>query len=187
MHSLLLRFFLSFWLIIAITIGTAGVGGYLYAERLRDAMESIEIGESMLDASAALETGGRDGLAKWVKEFPTSRAVTIFALDERGHDILERSGPYRLSRMFRRHRQHLRTHEFDDNDPRNLRRSRPHPQLVATDGRVYTFFVSPSRSSQFFWSREDARWLLFVIALVVSGIVSWFLATTMSRPVPETW
>lgn len=183
MRSLLLRFFLSFWLIIAITIGSAGFGGYLYAERLRDAVESFEIGESMLDASAALESGGRDGLAKWVTNIPASRALTIFVLDEHGRDILERRVPFGLNRMFRRHREHPRVHAFDGNDPGNLRRSRPHPQLVSADGRVYTFFVSPTRSSRFFWSSEDVRWLLFIIALVVSGIVSYVLATTMSSPV----
>ena len=33
------------------------------------------------------------------------------------------------------------------------------------------------------WATADARWLVFLIALVVSGIVSWFLALAMSRPV----
>ena len=72
---------------------------------------------------------------------------------------------------------------FADGDPRNLRRSRPHPQLVAADGSVYTFFVAPLRGSQSVWTTADARWLLFIIALVVSGIVSWFLAATISGPV----
>lgn len=183
MHSLLLRFFLSFWLIIAITIGSAGFGGYLYAERLRDAMESFEIDESLLDASAALESGGRDGLEKWITDIPASRAFTLFVLDERGHDILDRQVPFGLSRMFRRHRDHISTHEMDGSDPGNLRRSRPRPQLVAADGRVYTIFVSPTHSSRFFWSSKGARWLLFIIALVVSGVVSYVLATTVSRPV----
>ena len=57
MRSLLLRIFLSFWLIIVVTINTAGVAGFLYAERMRDAIESFEIGDSMLGASAALEAG----------------------------------------------------------------------------------------------------------------------------------
>ena len=33
------------------------------------------------------------------------------------------------------------------------------------------------------WTTADARWLLFVIALLVSGIVSYFLATAISGPV----
>ncbi len=183
MRSLLLRFFLSFWLIIVVTVSTAGVAGFLYAERMRDAIESFEIGDSMLGASGALEDGGREGLAEWVKTVPTSRAISIFVLDERGQDILNRRVPFGLTRVFRRHSEHMRTHQFDDSDPRNLRRSRPHPQLVAADGSTYTFFVAPSRGSHSVWTTADARWLLFFIALLVSGIVSWFLATTMSKPV----
>jgi len=182
-RSLLLRIFLSFWLIIVVTIGTAGVAGFLYAESMRDAIESFEIGDSMLGASAALESGGRDGLKDWIEDNPTSRAITFFILDDRGHDILDRQVPFGLMRVFRRFREHRRSHRFDDRDPRNLRRSRPHPQLVAADGSVYTFFVSPSRASHSVWTTADARWLLFSIALLVSGIVSYFLATAISGPV----
>jgi two-component system sensor histidine kinase CpxA len=183
MQSLLLRIFLSFWLIIVITFATAGVSGFLYAERMRDAIERFEVGESMLAASAALDSGGREGLADWVRNDPTSRAITLFVLDERGHDILDRPVPFILTRAFRRHREHPRRHSFDVGDPRNLRRSRPHPQLVGADGSVYTFFVAPSRGVHSVWTTPDARWLLFFIALIVSGVVSWFLATTISGPV----
>ena len=183
MRSLLLKIFLSFWLIIAVTFAAAGVAGFLYAERMRDAMESFEVGDSMLAASAALEAGGRQGLAEWVKSNPVPRAITLFVLDERGHDILDRPVPFGLSRAFRRHREHPRMHDFDGRDPHNLRRSRPHPQLVAADGSVYTIFVSPSRGLHSVGSAADPRWLLFIIALVVSGGVSWFLATTISGPV----
>jgi two-component system sensor histidine kinase CpxA len=183
MRSLLLRIFLSFWLIIVLTISTAGVAGFLYAERMRDAIENFEIGDSLLDASAALDAGGRKGLENWVRNNPTRRAITIFVLDERGHDILDRRVPFGLMRVFRRHFEHPRSHQFDDRDPHNLRRSRPHPQLVAADGSVYTFLVAPSRASHSVWTTADARWLLFVIALLVSGIVSYFLATAISGPV----
>ncbi len=183
MHSLLLRFFLSFWLIIAITIGTAGVAGYWYAERMRDAMESFEIGDAMLKASDALESGGREGLAGWIREFQTLHAITIYVIDDRGHDILRRRIPFGMSRNFRRHREHFRAHQSDVDDPRNLRRSRPHPQLVAADGTVYSFFVSPSRIPKAIWTSADARLLLFVLALIVSGIVSYILANAISRPV----
>jgi two-component system sensor histidine kinase CpxA len=182
-RSLLLKIFLSFWLIIVVTFATAGVAGFLYAERMRDAIENFEVGESMLAASAALDSGGRKGLADWVRSDPTPRAITLFVLDEGGHDILDRRVPFGLARAFRRHREHPRRHEFDGRDPRNLRRSRPHPQLVAADGSVYTFFVTPSRGLHAAGTATDPRWLLFFIALVVSGVVSWFLATTISGPV----
>jgi len=183
MRTLLLKFFLSFWLIIAITGGAAGVAGYWYAERLRDAMESFEFGDSMLGASEALAAGGREGLAQWVRDFPESRGVTIFVIDQRGHDLLGRQIPFGMSRSFRRHREHFHEQRDDNDEPRNLRRFRPHPQLVAADGRVYTFLVSPSRIPQVIWTSADARLTLFALALLVSGIVSYLLANAISKPV----
>ena len=38
MRSLLVRIFLAFWLIIAVTIGAAAISGYYYSERLREAL-----------------------------------------------------------------------------------------------------------------------------------------------------
>ena len=141
MKSLFVRFFLSFWLIIGITIGAAAIGGFWYAERMRDAMESFELGDSMLDASAALNAGGREGLASCQNDFPQSQAVTIFVLDQRGHDILERRVPPWISRGFRRHRQHDHDDRRNFDEPVNLRRARPAPQLVTASGDTYTFFV----------------------------------------------
>ena len=117
MRSLLFRIFLSFWLIIVVTIGTAGVAGFLYAESMRDAIETFEVGDSMLGASAALESGGREGLKDWIEGNSTSRAITIFILDDRGHDILDRQVPFGLMRVFRRFREHRGSHRFDDRNP----------------------------------------------------------------------
>jgi len=183
MKSLFVRFFLSFWLIIGITIGAAAIGGFWYAERMRDAIESFELGDSMLDASAALDAGGREGLASWLKDFPQSRAVTIFILDQRGHDILERRVPPWISRGFRRHRQHEHDDRRNLDEPINLRRARPVPQLVTASGDTYTFFVMPSRVPNAILGSTDARLLLLIFALLASGLVSYALASAISRPV----
>ncbi len=183
MKSLFVRFFLSFWLFIGITIGAAAIGGFWYAERMRDAVDNFELGDSMLDASAALETDGRAGLAGWLKDFPQSRAITIFVLDERGHDILERRIPPGIARMFRRHRQHDDDYRHDRDPPINLRRARPLPQLVTANGDTYTFFVMPTRMPDAFLGSADARVLLLIFALLASGLVSYALASAISRPV----
>jgi hypothetical protein len=59
MRSLLVRIFLAFWLIIAVTIGAAAISGYYYSERLREALENFEVGDSLLEASESLQSGGR--------------------------------------------------------------------------------------------------------------------------------
>ena len=185
MKSLFVRFFLSFWLIIGITIGAAAIGGFWYAERMRDAIDNFELGDSMLDASAALDANGHEGLSSWLEDFPQSRAITIFVLDERGHDILERRIPTGISRMFRRYQQHGHDFRRDRDEPINLRRARPLPQLVTETGDTYTFFVVPSRVPDAILGSTDARVLLLIFALLASGLVSYALASAISRPVQK--
>jgi two-component system OmpR family sensor kinase len=185
MRSLFVRFFLSYWLIIGITIGTAAVGGYWYAERMRDAIENFELESSILDASAALESDGREGLTRWLNDFPQSPAVRIFVIDESGHDILGRRPPFGVMRSFHRYNEHVRRHRHDDDGPSNLRRARPLPQLVAANGDTFTFIVAPARLSGNLWADADARYILLIVALVISGLVSYALAKAISRPVQK--
>ena len=70
MRSLLLRIFLSFWLIIVVSIATAATLGFLYAERARATLQNFEVSDAMLEASDALEERGRDGLIDWLESLP---------------------------------------------------------------------------------------------------------------------
>lgn len=185
MHSLFLRFFLSFWLVIGIIIGAAATGGFWYAERIQDAIEEFQLGDSILEASAALESGGRNSLASWLRNFPKTRGVTIYIMDDEGNDILDRPISAGIGRAFRRNREFLRVQESSQDEPRNLRRPRPLPHLVAANGDTYTFFVSNSRIPEAIWGSTDVRLLLFIFALLVSGIVSYVLATAIARPVRQ--
>lgn len=183
MRSLLIRIFLSFWLIIGITIGIAAVAGFYYSERLRAAFENFEHGDTMLEASDALEKNGRDGLVQWLNEFPSTRGFTIYVLDEERRDLLGRPIPISVSRMLNMHRRHLRAHGADRNEPPNLRRARPLSQLVSADGQVYTLIVSPTRQPPGYLGRATNGSILFIVALIVSGIVSYLLARAIANPV----
>ena len=172
MRSLFVRFFLSFWLIIGITIGTAAIGGFWYSERMREAIESFELGDSMLEASQALESDGRDGLLQWLTDFPRSAGVSIFILDERGRDILQRRPPYGVMRIFRRHREHFREHRHDSDEPRNLRRARPLPQLIAANAlgdRASQGFKQYSMGDPV--PAADVRWRPYAAELLQPGVL----------------
>ncbi len=182
MRSLLIRIFLSFWLIIAITIGIAAVAGFYYSERSQVAFENFDHGDTILEASVALDKNGRDGLVQWLKNLPGTRNITIYVLDEKRRDILGRQIPGYVARMVSRHRHHLPPPGMGRHDPRNLRRARPLSQLVSADGQVYTLIVSPTRHSPY-WGRMLVRSLLFVVALIVSGIVSYLLARAIANPI----
>jgi hypothetical protein len=70
MRSLLLRIFVAFWSVILITIAVAAGVGFLYAERVRTTIQTFEVSDAMLDASAALDASGREGLADWLGALP---------------------------------------------------------------------------------------------------------------------
>lgn len=183
MKSLLIRFFLSFWLIIGITIGTAAISGYWYAESIRNAYENFELGDSMLEASAALHSAGRDGLVIWLRNFPETRGLQVLVLDRRGEDLLHRPVPKMLRRMLGRRRHLMQQPDHLRNDPKNLMRARPLSQLIGPDGQRYTFIVMPPGNGLFFGGALLPRPILLALALTVSALVSLLLARAMSRPV----
>ena len=185
MKSLLLRFFISFWLIIGITIGMAAVGGYWYAERLRNAYESFEVGDVAREASAALASAGREGLKVSLRNYPESGGVRILVIERDGTDLLGRHVPRHLLSMLRRQRRMPPLPEHGPGDPENLRRARPLTQLVGPDGSAYTFFLVPFRGGPFVEHGMPARGVLLILALLVSAAMSYLLARTVSRPIGQ--
>jgi two-component system sensor histidine kinase CpxA len=184
MRSLFLKFFVSFWLVLGLIMGAAAVGGFLYAEQMQATIEEFEAGDSLLEASAALERGGREGLIEWREGTPPDDGVIIFFIDESGQDISFNRIPFAIERMFQRHRARLDRRRMErDPDQDGRRRSRLLPQLVAPDGEVLTMLAAPVRAPEAFWNSQDIRVILFVFALMTSGLVSYTLAKAVSRPV----
>ncbi len=183
MRSLLARIFLSFWLIIGVTIGVAAVTGFYYSEKLRDTLENFDHGDTMLEASEALEKDGREGLVRWLNDFPRTRGINVYVLNEQRRDLLDRPLPGNIARLMSRHRHHLRPQWGDRNEPPNLRRARPLSQLVSADGQVFTLIVLPTRNPPAYFGRRVHVSVLFIVALIVSGIVSYLLARAIANPI----
>ena len=180
MRSLLFRIFLSFWLIITITIVAAGALGYTYAERARTGLENFEVSAAMLEASEALREDGHEGLTDWLASLPDVTASVVYVLDDRGADLLERRIPLPIEMAMRRFgEQRLPGPPVRG----NLRPARPFTQLIGPDDRVYTVFVLPARNAAGRWLAERGRTTLAILALIVSASVSYLLARAISRPV----
>ena len=185
MHSLFLRFFLSFWLIIGIIISAAATAGFWYAEQVRESIEDFHLSDPLFEASAALDVGGPIALKEWLQDYEPARGITLFIIDEAGNDLINRSMSTWTERTYRRHRDHdkLRSRLSRRDEPQNLRRSRHLSQLIGGDGKTYTFYVSASRIPESIWGDSDVRLLLLIFALLVSGAVSYALASAISSPV----
>jgi two-component system sensor histidine kinase CpxA len=180
MRSLLLRIFLSFWLMIVITIIAAAGLGYYYAERTRAAMQSFEVSEAMLEAGEALRRGGREGLTEWLESLPSVTSSAVFILDERGRDLLRRKLPASVALAMRRFKARRPPSQRDLG---NLRPARPFNQLVGPDGRVYTVFVRPPQGFVGRWFSDRGLSGLAVLALLASIGVSYFVARAITKPV----
>lgn len=185
MRSLLIRIFLSFWLIIGIITAVAAVGGYWYAERMHDAIEDFDFGDVMREASTVLAAEGRAGLESWLRERPRSSGLTLYVLPRDGRDILGRRVPWHVARMVDRHRRHMRWHDDDSDQHPNLRRARPLSQLVAANGEVYTLHVAHDPRPPLFANRAPAGIFLLLLAVIVSAAVSLLLARAITRPVTK--
>lgn len=183
MRSLLIRIFLSFWLMIVVTIVVAAAMGFYYAERARAAIETFEISDAMLDAGASLQRDGRDGLTDWLESLPGVTQALIYVLDERGRDLLQRKLPPSVAIAVRRFGGVRSQRPPARRDFGNLRPARPFTELVGPDGRVYTLFVLPPRGVVGRWLADRGRASLVVLALIVSAVISYLLARAISTPI----
>jgi len=183
LRSLTLRIFLSFWLIILLLTGLAALAGYAYSERLREALDNFETRDTVLAASDALEQGGPEALRQWLRELPDSLPMDVYVVDRAGRDLLERPVPEWARRMMRRHGGRRGTWRSRQGEPSNLRAARPLTRLRGPDGKIFTLFVSPKRHPFQEWLGARAGPLFLLIALLISGAVSWVLARAISKPV----
>ena len=180
MRSLLLRIFVSFWLIITLTIVAAAALGFAYAERARTALENFEVSEAMIEASEALREDGHEGLTDWLESLPDVTASVVYVLDDRGVDLLERRLPVPIEMAMRR----FGGQRLPGPPARgNLRPARPFTQLIGPDDRTYTVFVLPGQNAVGRWLAERGRLTLATLALIVSATVSYLLARAISQPV----
>lgn len=183
MRSLLIRIFVAFWSIIVITIVAASALGFWYAERTREMMQNFEDSDAVMEASAALNEDGREGLTRWLRSLPGATESLVYILDDNGKDLLGRKLPAPVRVAMRRFADPDRRRRPPRHDTRNIRPARPFTQLVAPDNRVYTVFVLPARSVTTRWLVDNGRGALATLALLISAIVSFLLARTISRPI----
>ena len=183
MRSLLIRIFVSFWSIIVITIIAAAALGYFYAERARSTMQSFEVSEAMLEASASLREDGREGLAEWLRSLPGVTAALIYIIDDHGEDLLGRRLPPPVAVAIKRFGGPRFQRPPPTRDVGNLRPARPFTQLIGPDDHVYTLFVLPPQGAVGRWLAERGGAGLAILALLVSAAISYLLARAISQPI----
>jgi two-component system sensor histidine kinase CpxA len=131
------------------------------------------------EAAAVLRAGGRERLARWlVAEADVPHGVTVYILDSRGRDILERKPPALYADFIQRSVVGPPASTADEYRPARLA-----PQLIAADGSTYAFLVLPNRISLL--GNVTTTLGLLLAASIVVGVVAWLIARTFARPLGE--
>ena len=164
MNRLSLRIFAGiFAALLLIAAGAVLITGYIIAERRDSAPGAfVELTRSARDAAAQ---GGRTELAAWLR---TRNAQLfgrpVFILDADGRDLLGRPLPM----------------------PERLARSPRWPLLVADDGSTYRLLLPPRGPRGLRgMALPEARLPLIGLALLITALVSGWLARSVTRPIAD--
>ena len=182
MRTLFLRIFLSFWAAtVLVVLATSGLAWYRFSQ-----IQISEIRNIMPNAATIASRDGIDGLRPWlektVEKYP---GLFIYVVDPSGRDILNRDLPQFMQEYVGRVEKAgylgkaTALREREEPDPLLLT-----PQFRDKQGDVYTFFMLPKGMWPFILLRSTGVLLILAgFALVISGLVCWWLARYVSRPV----
>jgi two-component system sensor histidine kinase CpxA len=183
MTRLYFRIFLYFWLVIGlalvITFAVNRAGNRADLERVRIATLQSSLDALAAQAQSAVAAGGEQGLREWLKsEVALRPAPPLLVVGPDDAELLGRAlprAPPRLLDLLRR----------VGDRPGGARRG-PFPVrvLTAPDGARYLLFVPPPEGTGSRWlTAPGARRNLWLVLLLVSGAVCFFLARHLTRPV----
>jgi|HigsolmetaAR201D_1030396.scaffolds.fasta_scaffold11747_2 two-component system OmpR family sensor kinase len=182
MKTLFLRIFLAFWAAMLVVLGTtAGVAWYRFHQVNR---VSIDIKQLANEAAALLRSDGAQALPAWIADAQRKyKERNIFIVDSTGDDVLKRPLPAHLRKYVGRLQDAgllgnnpLDTRDIDD--PLLLT-----PLFTDRDGKVYSIMISGPGWPVNMLNATDVRIVVVVFALLTSGLVCWWLARYVSKPV----
>ena len=181
MHRLFWKIFLSFWFSLIVFASASLVAASLFIEHARseDTAESprARLRTYLEEARLVAESGGVEELKHWLKRLDRREVIPIYVIDTQGRDLLDRPvSKYLAERAERAER-------------RSRRDERPGPAsrrgLVQTlDGSEY-HLVPDYRAVTLnrVLSRPRVIAVPFIAAAIISGLVCFFLARYLTRPI----
>jgi len=175
-RSLFLKIFLWFWcamilMVIAITWSTTHLRESEVENIMAQAYRTFE-GNSR-QAVDVLQKNGLDGLRQWLRQPDHQRALSLYVLDMDGRQRLGKAMPPQL----RRHLHNI--WQQAQQGPRWLRMHVITPPGGGMPLRLITVFSRPSPLKLLFTGSRIA------LALLVSGLVCFWLARHITRPVRQ--
>ncbi len=176
MSSLYTRTFLSFWAVmVLIVVGAIGVTRLVVlAERGDDGTRTA--GSLTEEAALALRDGGEPSLVAFLEATRAKRpGVRVLVVDDHGHELLGRLLPPWAARGPR---------PPAPTDPSlAIIPARPMTQLIAPDGRRYGLIITPPHHEFGVLGLPETLLAVLLVALAATGVASWLLTRSITRPV----
>jgi two-component system sensor histidine kinase CpxA len=175
-NSLYTRIFLSFWVVMVLVIaGAVGVTWLVLAER-GDDLPRVSA-DLIQDAGNALNRGGERALVSWLESMRLRRpGLRVLAIDADGRELLGRAVPPRIGRE-------ARTGLAEAAGLPPVDPQRPIAQLQGSDGSHFALIVLPPRREYGMLGLPETRAAVLVLALIGTGLASWLLTRSITRPV----
>jgi len=175
------RFFVSLWAVTVLTIGGAlGLTWLVMTERPES--KPLDATAMFLAAAQTLDTAGEPGLVAWLRRLERDGSTTrVLVIGPDGRELLGRSLPPSVEYALK----------YPDGgisavSPLPVLPSRPVPTLVGHDGRHYGISVRPARpryQPNFMFLPLEDRWLVFLLAVLVTTAASFLLTRSIAGPV----
>jgi two-component system OmpR family sensor kinase len=179
-RSLYLRIFVTIGLTMMLLVAVSVIVSFhVAAEWLDDSGEALPR-ELIEEASRRLAEGGESALTDWLREqerMPS--AAVLLVIDASGRELLGREIPPQHERRLRRMREWGQAR-----GPRNLRPPRFMPRIVDATGAEYLVVPTPRRLGPLgFLGVASVRHAVLAFALVITAVVSFLLARSISTPI----
>ena len=192
MQNLFIRIFLSSWVQLTVIVILAGWAGYYTHQRMEQIYSNFEIDEVILRASEVLGTQGITGLKVWLENINNRDLYPyrIYIINQNREDILGREIPRRIFNWQSHFDQPHHRRDFIKNRvgggnnllPRNLRPRNFVPMLIGPNNQNFEVYTVPKETSFAGFFNDNLRWLIFMLALLMSLFLSFLLAKWYLMP-----
>jgi two-component system, OmpR family, sensor kinase len=174
MRNLYLRFFFSFWTAMVVVLAFTVMATLWIANERRD-RETERQDKLASDASAVLASDGVPGLRDWLlQQLPVQRPDRVYVINDSGQDLLGRPVPdFLQARVGRR--------PFPTQ--RGTRDERLLSRLVAPNNESFALSLSVLRPPFGLFGPPETPIIAAVLTLLVSTIVCFLLARSLSAPI----
>ena len=178
MRSLFLKIFLSFWLALALSVVLAILVTLAMRPQRDSATWEALRAKALTEAVQAYEQGGEPQAREYLEDLEQSHHVRAFLFDEQGNELSQRPAPPWAERIARGRAMRRPPGFWAKWMPERFMR-----QSTTGAGRPFTLVIELPPGPRLFFGPHGVPGLGLLIAIVSSGVVSYFLARYLTAPV----